>query len=283
MYFKLISESLFNRRLRETVEEDNKVNQQMFNKLKNVSDYGQFVDYLKAAVEQDKKANTFLQFLQKYYNSEDDIITTLVDANASQIDVPIKDLHPTQNEVDATKSLLYPLTNAKNAEAILSGNGVTLGAPIITFKKTNVIDGHHRWSQTYALNPEATMAALDFNPGGDFNWEDCLKVVQLAIATKTGTVPTASVTGGNNLFRWGEDDVKKYVIDNISDDVVAVFEKHGKGKTKEEIADYVAGNVKTMQSHAQPEKGASKRDFMPQTNDSTVAFAAKNGLIDVTG
>ena len=62
MYFKLISESLFNRRLRETAEEDDKVNQQMFNKLKNVSDYGQFVDYLKAAVEQDKKQILFCSF-----------------------------------------------------------------------------------------------------------------------------------------------------------------------------------------------------------------------------
>ncbi len=282
MYFKLISESLFNRRLRETVEDDNKVNQQMFNKLKNTTDYAQFVNYLTAAVEQDKKANTFLKFLQDYYG-DGDVLTTLKSANASKGNIPIKDLHPTQDEIDVNKSLSKPLKDAALADKILEGNGVVIHGPIITFKETYIIDGHHRWSQVYALNPEATMQSIDFAPEGNFTWSDCLKAIQIAIAANTGSVPSASVEKGNNLLDWSAQQVKDEVMKIISDDVVEVFAKHGKGKTKEEVADYIAENVKVMQTHAQKAEGASSRDFMPQTDPSTITFASKNGLIDVTG
>jgi hypothetical protein len=191
-------------------------------------------------------------------------------------DMPVKtsaitpvctDLQPTQNEVVMDKSLSYPLKDATSADAYLKGGVVApAGKSIVTGGGGKfVIDGHHRWSQVFCINPEAKIKAIDLT---DIKKPiEALKATQIGIAAQTGTVPTAA-GGGVNLFQVGEGELKKYVIDNITEPVVAVFKNYDKGDTPESVADYIWGNVQTLKKISPPVAGAPKRDVMPQTDDA---------------
>jgi hypothetical protein len=187
--------------------------------------------------------------------------------NTTAITPVCTDLQPTQNEVVMDKSLSYPLKDAASAEACLKGGIVApAGRSIVTGGGGKfVIDGHHRWSQVFCLNPDAKMKAIDLT---DIKKPiEALKATQIGIAAQTGTVPTAA-GGGVNLFQVGESELKKYVIDNIAEPVIEVFKKYEKGDTPEAIADYIWGNVETLKKTSPPVSGAPKRDVMPQTDDA---------------
>ena len=191
-------------------------------------------------------------------------------------DMPVKtsaitpvctDLQPTQNEVVMDKSLSYPLKDATSADACLKGGVVApAGKSLVTGGGGKfVIDGHHRWSQVFCMNPKAKIKAIDLT---DIKKPiEALKATQIGIAAQTGTVPTAA-GGGVNLFTCSEGEVKKYVTDNIKEPVVEVFKKYGKGDTPEEIADYIWGNVQELRKSSPPVAGAPARDVMPQTDDA---------------
>jgi len=191
-------------------------------------------------------------------------------------DMPVKtsgmspvctDLQPTQNEVVMDKSLSYPLKDPASAEMYLKGGVVApAGKSIVTGGGGKfVIDGHHRWSQVFCINPGAKIKAIDLT---DIKKPlEALKATQIGIAAQTGTVPTAA-GGGVNLFTVGEGELKKYVIDNITEPVVEVFKKYDKGDTPEAISEYIWGNVQTLKKQSPPVAGAPKRDVMPQTDDA---------------
>ena len=179
----------------------------------------------------------------------------------------VTDLQPTQNEVVMDKSLSYPLKDPASAELYLKGGVVApAGKSIITGGGGKfVIDGHHRWSQVYCINPDAKIKALDLT---DIKKPlEALKATQIGIAAQTGAVPTAA-GGGINLFACGEGELKKYVTDNIKESVIEVFKKYKKGDTPEEIADYIWGNVQELRKSSPPVAGAPTRDVMPQTDDA---------------
>src|SRR6185369_9502272 len=71
-------------------------------------------------------------FLKKNKNNENDKF------NISKTTIPAKNLHPTQNEVDITKSLSYPLKKPDEIKLILSGGPIKLGNnEILTFNEKN--------------------------------------------------------------------------------------------------------------------------------------------------
>lgn len=203
--------------------------------------------------------------------------------------IPVKDLKPTQNEIDVDKSLKFPLTNAQSAAVCLKGGNVSIaGKNIVTGGGGKfIIDGHHRWSQLYCLNPEAKITAMDVT-----NITDPiagLKATQLGIAGDIGKVPTAKVEG-SNLLKMGKDALIAYVVKTITPEVVQVFVAKGVGKgksafskiaaktkplqeapdnqTKIAIAEYIWKNVEKMQQNNQPVSGAPGRNIMPQTDDA---------------
>lgn len=187
----------------------------------------------------------------------------LVDAS-----IPVQDLRPTQNEVVLANSLAFPLKNADSAETCLKGGTVFIrGERIVTAEKKYVIDGHHRWSQLFCMNPEASIAVTDMEATVKLKPTDFLKITQAAIAADLGDVPTAP-GGGINLFTITEDVLKKYVIENITDQVIDVFKKYKKGNSKEEIANYIWKNVEILNKTSKPVSGATAREMMPQTDDA---------------
>jgi hypothetical protein len=216
--------------------------------------------------------------------SKDPIVT-------KDISPKVTELKPTQNEIDVDKSLKFPLTNAQSATVCLKGGAVSIaGKNIVTGGGGKfIIDGHHRWSQLYCLNPNASITAMDIS-----NITDPiagLKATQLGIAGDTGKVPTATVKG-QNLLKMGKDALIEYVVKTVTPEVVQVFVAKGIGKgrsklsgaiarsktanlkeaedveTKKAIGEYIWKNVEQMQQNNQPIPGAPGRGIMPQTDDA---------------
>jgi len=203
------------------------------------------------------------------------------------INVKVSDLEPTQNEVDVNKSLKFPLTNPSSAKQCLDATSPIkiAGKPIITGGGGKfIIDGHHRWSQVYALNPNAEMVALDLT--AIKNPIKALKATQLGIAADLGRIETQSVEG-SNLLQINENQLKGYVQRTITSKVVEVFKtvlgmeklNTTAGLKKEAlsqiefatlkalIANYIWKNIEQMQQNNQPVDGAPPRGIMPQTDD----------------
>ena len=248
----LITESEYERLVSEA-EEGGNTDQ----KVKDIlgANYPEFVQKLGDNIKDPK----FVAAVEKF-SKENPIKTTDIDAEVSK-------LLPTQNEIAAANSLMYPLTDPETAETVLKGGTVAPGGrKIVTASNGKyIVDGHHRWSQVYVINPKCKISALDISNVD--NPVDALKSAQLGIAADIGSVPSGKA-GGVDMLKSGEDEIKKYIIDTIKDPVVEVFKKYGKGDTKEAIADYIWGNVKQMQSKNKPASNAPKRDLMPQTDDA---------------
>lgn len=236
--------------------------------IKNVSNYEEFVAKL-GDLAQDPKVQAFLKSGRADGDQADDKFT------ASAKAIPVKNLRPTQNEIDVDGSLKWPLTKPDALRNCLQKGPITIKAPVVTYNGEFIIDGHHRWSQLYAMNKEGQINCIDLT-GPKMNPIDVLKTVQMAIAADLGKVPKAEVKG-NNLLKLSGDDIAKYVIENTTPECVKVFNALrsatlGKLNVKSIAGKLVVPNVMEMQKTSQPAPGAPKRDVMPQTDDATNAM-----------
>jgi hypothetical protein len=187
--------------------------------------------------------------------------------NFRTVDPVVGKLKPTQNEIDVDKSLKFPLTNPTSAKVCLDGGVIAVaGKRIITGGGGKfIIDGHHRWSQVCALNPEAKIAAIDLSDIKDPM--KALKATQLGIAADLGKIDTQKVEG-QNLLKMSKDALIAYVIKTITPEVLEVFKKAGKGDSAEAVAQFIWSNIEKMQQNNQPVSGAPERGLMPQTDDA---------------
>lgn len=182
--------------------------------------------------------------------------------NVATTSFVVKDLKPTQNEIGAEESLKNILTDQYGSlEGFLKGDA-KFPEPIITYNGEFIIDGHHRWSQVYAANPEAKIPAL--NVTGKINPKDILKAIHTAIAVDSGETKTISANlKAGNLLTFNAEKVKKYVAENLTDKARKVWNANGLD-SDEAIADKIADNVETMVANSKPENWAPSRDSMPQ-------------------
>jgi hypothetical protein len=238
------------------------------NLIKNVSNYEQFVSQL-GSLAQDPKVQAFLNAGTGDGDQNDDKFTATAKA------IPVKNLRPTQNEIDVNGSLKWPLTKPDSLKNCLQKGAVTIKAPVVTYNGEFIIDGHHRWSQLYSMNKDGVINCIDLS-GPKLKPIDVLKVVQLAIAAEIGKVPVATVQG-QNLLKLNGNAVAKFVIDTITEDCVKVFNNLkgaalGKLDKNNIAGKVIVPNVMEMQKTSQPVAGAPKRNVMPQTDDATNAM-----------
>jgi len=218
-------------------------------------DYKTFVAQLKSALK-DSKFRAALDLIGDQFDS-------VKFTNATP---KVTDLKPTQNEVVLSNSLDYPLTDVASAKKYLDGGTVTVKGPIVTCNTGNyVIDGHHRWSQLFCVNPDAKITAIDM--GNITDPVNALKSAQIGVAIDKGKIQTAA-GGGQNLFTIGESEFKKYCETKITDPVIQVFVDHGIAEDK--ISSYLWKNVLTLRKTSKPISGATERPLMPQTEPSTL-------------
>jgi len=184
-------------------------------------------------------------------------------------EIPVKNLKPTQSEIDMDKSLSVPLKAVfpNSLEEVIVGKNVEIVAPVVVLNDKYILDGHHRWSQVYSMNKDATVKALVFT--GNIKPLDMLKVLQVAIANEIQEVPTKNVRG-TNLLKVKDAQVIKEVLEKITPKTLNIMKKHGKiqNGTKEEAVKYVLDNIHAMQRTSQPIPNAPSRNFMPQTDEA---------------
>ncbi|MEO6304825.1 MAG: hypothetical protein ABIP51_16815 [Bacteroidia bacterium] len=214
-------------------------------------DYSTFVSQLKGWAN-DPKISSFLK------SGQQDGVLSEDKFSVSYGSISCSSLIPTQNEIDLNKSLDLALKHAKSMASCLQTTDIILGIPLVTFNGRYIIDGHHRWSQVYCINPNAKMKVINFKKAG-LGPKDMLKATQIAIATATGNIHTSTVHG-ENLLKMNPIDIMKYVFENISEDSIRVI-----NLPKKECAKKIGYNVKLMQKNNQPIPGAPERAVMPQT------------------
>jgi len=179
------------------------------------------------------------------------------------------------------------------------GAVITFKSPILGAKTKDgmvVLDGHHRWSQAFMVNPLAKVNVV-LADASTLTADQTLKAVHLAILAKTGASKTKGPKGGN-LFQAGDTNVKEY-LDRCK---IKVDPKTGKLSEKgvapyiaavmqiQNITDPIAGEaaaikrvMQSIQVCAGKQIGsAPSRDAMPQADgDSskpTNAIDAKQAL-----
>lgn len=176
--------------------------------------------------------------------------------------IPVTKLIPTQNEIDLEKTIKWWVKYPNTLNTILNSKVYNPGnSAIVTSKSKYIIDGHHRWSEAFIVNPDIKMRCLDID-----NIEDpikSLKAVQIGIANDIKQLPISNVNG-INLLDVNENTFKKYIENNITSECINVFIDNG----IDNYLDYLWFNVTKMRNSNTPISGASKRDYMPQTGDS---------------
>lgn len=255
--------------------------QQQNSKLQQIlgKNYEQFVAELKDNI-QDSKFLAFLQAgLQDGQVKQDDII------QFSTSSVPCTKLSPTQNEIDIEKSLLYPLqkTDPQTLVGYFSGGTFAPGGKIVTCGGGKyIIDGHHRWSQLYCMNPNAQIEILDMTAFQ--NPEMALKIAQIAVAATTGVIKVEKVAG-QNLLKIGQQQLYDWVASNMGQNAYSAFQSLYQQQNQNQAdqsailsfaQQYIWNNVSQMQSNNQPVSPAANRSIMPQTGNPEGEF--KNAL-----
>jgi hypothetical protein len=246
-------------------------------------DYASFITDLKALVEKD--ADKFTKAVKEL--AEKNKVTL------NQENIPVANLIPTQNEIDIGKSIGFPLGNMNTLEMYLAcANGTVsiAGIDIIASKNIKdkvttyyVVDGHHRWSQLYFINPDCKISSQVMNGAAVLvDPFTSLKSAQLSIAANLHAVPVEEVQGTNLLT------VTKTVLENeiksqlkiLKTQFVDVFKKYKKDlDTFEKIFEYLWGNVAKMQKSNQPISGAPLRKLMPQTGYNNLSLKNFGSLL----
>ena len=173
----------------------------------------------------------------------------------SKIEIPVRKLIPSQNEIDMTDSLKYILQGSDIDNCF--NDVVVIKRPIVTFQGRYIIDGHHRWSQIFICNPKAKAYSIDFT--GQLSTIDMLKAVQAVIGTTTGNIPSASVSG-TNLLGVAKAKVQRYIESNLSRKAYIALKKY-----VDDPREYLLKNVMEL-SAIKPLRNAPSREYMPQTS-----------------
>jgi len=279
-------------------------NSQEVNTLQNLvkQHYPEFVSGLNQLV-QDKN---FLNFLKKQ------------DPNNPNNSLNIKwssymcsDLMPMQNIIGLDDSLAFEFKKPDKTREKASGKLIGpesydyKSRPIITCGKY-IIDGHHRWSTVYMLNPQTSIKVRDIT-----NFRDGtsgLKASQLIIAAMKGKVPI-SEPKGINVFKEDMNNIIAWLNGNMTINFANVYSqaiqekyrgmqeatgrapilrnKNGVGGDTSAISYCVKQlekNINLLRSNNAPQGAATTnpRTIMPQySDDSSELEAATSGKINI--
>lgn len=225
--------------------------------------------------------------------------------------LPVKALFPTQAQIgllDSIGFLAFKMPeNAKNA---LSGQAEFQGERILTANGKYILDGHHRWSQTYLINPDASIPALDLTLNVK-NEKEMLKVIQMAIASTYGAIAMKSANAATDIYndgviqKWNAEykiegdtalglvkavlDGKCGTLQDAGGDIKNVDKfieviKEAKGlENREAVEKYLAKNADQLRNSTKSAaKGAPPRAIMPQPGDTAKA-TGKGGEAKIAG
>lgn len=201
------------------------------------------------------------------------------------VNADVSTLIPTQNEIDLSSSLNFPLQNANTLKTYFAGGliGPTgrVTNPIVTADGgTYIVDGHHRWSSVYLINPYTQIVAVDV--GYVPTPQTALKEAQFGVIAAKGYLKSTG-TEGENIYQISRELFDVRVVEYIAggDDPAAVRKVFGDYlmfnsvtlPLEEQytiIQDYLWENVLRMRNLNPYIPGAPARAVMPQTDPSPI-------------
>ena len=195
-----------------------------------------------------------------------------LELSSTEVAVPVADLYPCQNEIGLDNSLAYPLEGNTDI-GVYFNDPVTIVRPIVTYEGTYIIDGHHRWSQVFMLNPDAEITALDIT-GGNLDPTEVLRIAQGAIAAANGSVPSSS-SQGINVYDSSDDEIWSYIDNTMVESAEEGMEEETGIEGREAVIEYICENVDELKTQHGPTSGAPDRDYMPQTDDGSLDLLDK--------
>ena len=182
----------------------------------------------------------------------------------------VRELEPTQSQIGFDNSIGYLAgEDPKSAEKIIKGDTSSFdNNRILTANGKYILDGHHRWSQVYALNPNAMIPAVDlYLPG--LEKEDILRVIQAAISSTYKDVHKQPADAATDLF-----DEKKMPTHQMEERIKAIIDRSKKGEEFMEVIKRAYGldelkAIKKLSDNAieikkKKPKSAPAREYMPQ-------------------
>ena len=179
------------------------------------------VDFLNSPLGQDPKVRAALDGGATDGNPGDEVMSVSTGPKT------VGSMSPTQNEISLAKSIGFPLSLVKSVDNALSGDITGRNGSIVASGDL-VIDGHHRWSSTWAVAGKgAPITATDIGLPGSTP-DQKLAGAQLAIAAtmdpNSGKIPSASAQNvddeGNplpsdNILGKGAKDIAAMIRDRI--------------------------------------------------------------------
>lgn len=223
------------------------------------TEYTTFVGELQKRIK-DSKFRQFLNMGVEDGDLRDDIISV------SKRPIPVKDLTPTQSQIGLADSLGWVAKNKPSqAGEIASTDVADVGGPIITANGKFIVDGHHRWSQVYLLNPNSSIPAINFEIAGNPDAKKVLKLTQLAIAAVDRVIPMKAADAKTDIYATGgnEESIKSILNQVVSDEMAQGLMAPYQTDSKEAIIDRM-----TQHALALYKKGTHNPDvprkFMPQ-------------------
>jgi len=222
-------------------------------------EYVTFVKKLQGKIK-DGKFREFLNMGIEDGNLEDDKI------GADPVNIPVTDLKPTQSQIGLADSLGWVSKNKPSqAGETATGDVADVGGRIITANGKYIVDGHHRWSQVFLLNPNASIPAINFEIKGDPSAKSVLKLAQLAIAAVDRVVPGIDADSSSDIFatNGNVDDIKKRLNDTVSDAMAQSLMDAWGLSSREEVIEKITNNAVALYKRGTHNPDVLRK-FMPQ-------------------
>jgi len=231
--------------------------------------------------------------------------------------IPVNKLIPTQNFIGLENSIGFPVTKPNEAEDTVTrmlseeSPSIEAGSPIWVFEGKFIIDGHHRWSQVYAFNPNSKIAAINFKSTEEILPKQALAAVQGVIASTLGKVPiaTSKIDGKKetacNVLEADEATMltaaqkcydsspKKKEFSKLCENILSKDPERKIAGIKSGFNDddsagakvltYAVRNCLSLKKNNNSISGAPEREFMPQTgeNPEEITNTLAKGVDDV--
>ena len=277
------------RDIRRVKTHSNTMDKNFINRIKNhrketislykVKDYEAFIEQL-GDISSDSKVKAVL--LGGLYDGQikDDKL------NIKDITTKTSTFKPTQREIDLEASLKWIGKNPENISNILKGSSVGPeyfgGNEIVSANGEYLIDGHHRWSQIYFINPDTKIKTVDLPIQNPIK---ALKSSQIAIAGLSGKVLTKKVSAENNIFVMSLNKIRNEIPKHLTSQFYREFYKYdpNKFKTRNDVDNHIYKNIIRLREENKP---ATKihRGEMPQYDSvgvKPIENAFKKGLINI--
>lgn len=205
--------------------------------------------------------------------------------NVTSIAAEVSRLIPTQSEIGISNSLAFPLRNVEEngiypLDTYLKGGDILHPAGVILTANngTYVLDGHHRWSSIYVINPYTQIQAIDL--GYVPSPQDGLKQTQLSIIARDAELKPQFVASTNlldpNLPKSVFDaDVRKFIYEgdevrtlnvfaNFLGQAVPLTDPSNLEAKLAAAQDYMWSNVLRLRMYNEPYPDVTNRGYMPQ-------------------